>query len=134
MLIFGTLKGYSDGIEEARHWALYVKKEKEISVLSAEIESNDFLDLCNCVEHRKLYDKVLKIARALHSASKYKDEDFNDWHVFIRIKENNSIDFIRAFVNAAKDTGHIVRRPQIQICVINKSCIKNMQLVCEERS
>ena len=119
---FEDLKPLCSGQEEAKNWAIYVKKYNKWAVLESEIVTDNVLDLVENINHRKIYDKIRIKAIQEHKNSGLDIKSFTDRVIFLKIAEKNGIDLIRAMVDAGKDFGYksyVVRRPQIQICVKN---------------
>ena len=100
----------------------------------ATIASDKYIDLVSemNIKHRKIYDKIRETTLMAHKKAGYPVADFKEQVIFCKIAQANDIDFIRALVNADKPKGYgsyTIRRPQIQICVKNTSCIVRNKLI-----
>ncbi len=128
---FETLENVSNGFEEARNWVLKVKKSSDVAVFRACIESENFIDLIGCEEHKKYFKKLRDVVYKLHKKACKNGEPFNELAIYRVLSERTKakIDVIRALVNADKYTKydyecHTVIHAQVQVCVTDASCIK----------
>jgi hypothetical protein len=127
---FETLKPIVDGVTEAICWVKYVKNEGTWAVFEATIESDLYFDLVEDIEHKKVYDKIRHRALELFIKAGNKRKDFKERVIYSKLEERE-VDFIRVLVDASKHEGYYsytVRRPQVQVCVKNKKCIKENTL------
>jgi hypothetical protein len=124
---FGSIEAHLDGFEEARAWAVFVRKFNSWVVFEAVIKSEDFLDLVNDVEHRELFEAIRNELISIHIQSGRRIGEFADYIIYKRIDEKYSPDFVRAYVEAGnRFMGYqprTIRRLQIQICVKDCRCI-----------
>jgi hypothetical protein len=123
---FESLSSVTSGPEEARNWVLFVKKAREWATFRATIESEKVVDLLENVDHRKLYDVVRGKALARYANSGKNLSQFRESSIYLMIAERG-VEVIRALVDASREehyTAYTVRRPQVQLCVIERSCIK----------
>jgi hypothetical protein len=130
---FQTIEPLTDGYTEAKNWVLYVKRHPQWIVFQACIESEYFIDLVSCQEHKKLFTEARKKAHALHQKSKYSARPFKEQAIYHILRNKFAPDFIRVIVNADKYSNYqyysyTVNHCQIQVCVINTSCITNYQV------
>ena len=135
---FGTLKSdgsaaVTDGFTEAKNWVIYVKGCEDWAVFKVCIESEHFIDLVGCEDHRKLFLQIREKAKKLHDRSKKRGEPFREQAVYHLLRDKLNIDFIRGLVNADKHGRYTYGsytniHPQIQICVINSGCIRKTTL------
>jgi hypothetical protein len=115
---FGTYDGVVDGLEEAKSWVNYVKPFARWTIFEATISSEKFLDLVENVSHRQTFDRAREKMLALHTKSRKPPRTFRDYIIFKFIDEQFEFDYVRAFVDAARQDDYVskvVRRPQIQI-------------------
>jgi hypothetical protein len=127
---FETLKPIVDGVTEAISWVKYVKKERTWAVFEATIESDLYFDLVEDIEHKKIYDKIRNRALELFIKAGNRRKDFKERIIYSKLEERE-VDFIRVLVDASKHEGYYsytVRRPQLQVCVKDKRCIKENTL------
>ncbi|MBD3338859.1 MAG: hypothetical protein GF353_07115 [Candidatus Lokiarchaeota archaeon] len=132
---FQDYSSITNGFEEAKLWAINVKKFKKSAVLQSLIISTKYFDLVDNIEHRKYYDKLRKSLTELHKKSGKDIKDFHDHIIFNKLSEEDNIDFIRACVDAGRNYGYysiVVRRLQVQICVRNSNCIKENKCIYKE--
>ena len=130
-LFFESCFPITDGLEEAKAWAIHVKRFREWAVFKAFIQSDKKNDLIESIDHRKLYDKIRTELKEKHLSSGKELKDFNDTLIFCKLEEYG-FDFFRVLVDADKFSGYYsstVRRPQIQICVKNTDCISDNKLI-----
>ncbi len=135
---FEDLKPLTNGFQEARSWAVYVCGLKFYAIFKAVITSKKFIDIAGCREHRILYDEVKEKLHNLHIKSGKKEKTFSDNIVFTFLSQEYQIDFIRVLVDAARQKdiqfSYVIRRPQLQICVKNTTCIiKNFCIYKSEK-
>lgn len=131
---FETAQPYIDGIDEAKNWAVYVKKITNWVVIESTIKGDRFIDLVGDISHRNEFDKVKNMALKAHTRFGHPRETFTDGIVFLRLAELGNIDFVRAFVDAKRENrynSNVVRRPQIQICVKKVGVISKTAIVLE---
>jgi len=134
---FFETNSITNGFKEAKNWVIKVKHEPEWAVFQADIQSDNFIDLLGSSEHKKLFRKLRETAYELHKQSKNADKNFEEISIYLELRKCMTADFIRALVNSDNYqeygySSYTVLAHQIQICVIEKSCIKNVKL-CEER-
>ncbi len=125
---------FCDALEEAKCFCEFVKKYKieDIIVYQAIIESEKVLDLVDNIEHRKLFDRAKELVKLkLNLSTSANDNRLEDYRIFELIEKKFEV--IRAMIEAAKKEKnfftHIVRRPQIQICVKELSTITSNNIV-----
>ncbi len=128
---FGTMLPLSDGIEEAKKWVLFVKKESEWAVFKSTIETNEYFDCVNNSDDRAFFDKLRKELFALHIKSGRKVEHFKDRVVFKELEKKQSFIVVRALVDATKKSyfNYVISHPQIQICVKDLIAITDNELI-----
>ena len=130
---FEALKTISDGFEEVKNWVIYVKHCKDWAVFEVCIESDNFIALVGCEDDKKLFKQIRKEAKELHDRSKRRNELFIEQLIYHLLRCKLNIDFIRVLVNADKYGRFISEsytnvHPQVQICVVNDDCIKEVTL------
>ncbi len=124
---FESIKAISDGEKEAINWAVKVKWYFEWAIFEALIEADDYIDLISNDKHMNLYSEIRAELINQHLKSGKEIKDFQERIIYIKLEEAG-VDFIRALVEGRKDEGYYsytVRRPQIQVCVKNRRCIKD---------
>ncbi|OHD12574.1 MAG: hypothetical protein A2Y41_02625 [Spirochaetes bacterium GWB1_36_13] len=108
-----------NGLEEAKNWAIHVKKFERWSVLKVNIDTEKYIDIFLDVKHREMFDVIKKELIKKHLEAGKNIKTFNENAIFRKLEEQD-IDLIRVLVDATKDIGYpkyVVRRPQVQICV-----------------
>lgn len=128
---FGDFSGNS-GSDEAYAWAKIVKKFNSFGIFESKISSDNFIDLFSNIKHRVIYDAVLNKAKELHLSLGFEESDFLESTVFVKIDEAYSPEVVIAWTEGAepvKFVRHTIRRPQLQICVKNRDCIKTRTLI-----
>ena len=135
-IYFFETNSITNGFEEAKNWVVKVKHEPDWAVFQADIQSDDFIDLVGSSEHKKLFCELREKVYELHKKSKNADKNFEESGIYLALRKSMTADFIRALVNSDKYqkygySSYTVLAPQIQICVIEKSCIKNVKLYKE---
>lgn len=130
---FFETNSITNGFEEAKNWVVKVKREPEWAVFQADIQSDNFIDLVESSEHKELFRKLRKTVYELHKQSKNADKNFEEIGIYLELRKRMTADFIRVLVNSDnyqkyEYSSYTVLAPQIQICVIEKSCIKNVKL------
>ena len=124
----------SDGFEEAKNWVIYVKHCRDWAVFKVCIKTNSFIDLVGCEDDKKLFKQIRKRAKELHELSEKRNEPFREQFIYHLLRCNKpNIDFIRVLVNADKygrfiSENYTIVHPQVQICVVNDDCIKEITL------
>lgn len=113
---------------EARGWAIRVKKFGNWCVIKSKIVSNRFVDLLD-ERQRRIFTKIRDKLFALHSKNGLSANTFDDSQVYVCMAEEcGDTEVIRALVNAdsvARDCwSYPVGRPQIQICVLKNEVIQ----------
>ena len=122
---FETITPLFDGYLEAKQWALCVKKYNNWAVIEAIIRSDNVLDLVKSIPHKQIFDQIRTECLNLHRRSGKPDNEFTELVVFTKL-EKMGFDAIRCIVDAMKNEGYysyVVRRPQVQVCVKNNTCI-----------
>lgn len=117
---------FTSGTEEAEWW-VRIRKYPRWVILKSIIESEKYLDIAFCQEHRRLYEQIKKELVNLHRRGGRSIRDFKLRSVFIMLSKRD-VDFIRASVDAQRDPGffsYVIGRYQIQVCVKNIDCIKS---------
>ncbi|NCB47652.1 hypothetical protein EOM81_11625 [bacterium] len=113
---------------EARGWAISVKKFSNWCVIKSKIVTNSFVDLLE-ESQRRIFVRIREKLFELHSKNGLSADKFDDSQVYVCMAEESSnTEAIRALVNAdstARDCwSYSVRRPQIQICVLRNEVIE----------
>jgi len=119
-----------NGYTEAYQWAKVVNKMVDVAVLRSTIEADTIFDLVTSIEDRRDFDEIKACALQAHRRAGFNDEDFNLNTVFIKLE--GSYQVMIALVDGACFEGfhdYVVRRPQVQVCVKDKSCIVETALV-----
>jgi hypothetical protein len=127
---FETLPGVSEGRKEAQDFSRIVKGNTEVGVIEAEITTSNCFDMVSEIEHRELFgswrdELQSKWKRDPQRGSK----PFDDRKVFALVCLKRSTDVVRCMVDGMPARGynsasHVVHRPQIQICVKKRECVR----------
>lgn len=130
---FGNLKELNfSGQQEARDWAVKVKKVKSYGIFEALIDSDNYIDIAANPMHKEIFESIRQEALDKHIESGKLIKDFKETTIFVKLEQKLNVDFIVAVTDGAKNPkfpSYLVRRIQIQICVKNKSCIKKNDLI-----
>ena len=130
---FEDIPSIANGLQEAKGWAIKVRKYTRWAVIKAEIECKTVLDLVSDQNSKRHFEVVRQKMLAQHR--KYtRDKEFHESVIFSAIDRATSFDCVRSLVDGGRMeyTGYVVRRPQIQLCVKDIACIR--QIWIEERS
>lgn len=117
---------YTNGVKEAIWWARK-RKYKRWIILKSIIESDKYLDIAFCHEHKCRYERIKEELVNKHLRGGKERKDFKLRTVFIMLSKKD-VDFIRAAVDAQRDQvyfSYVIERHQIQVCVKNLNCIKS---------
>ena len=129
---FETYSDLVEGKREARDWVSFVKKESSPAILKAVIEPTHCLDMVSDIDDRQAYQAIKKELQRRWEQSGRQPRRFDDRTVFSAIRKRMKVDLIRCLVDAmpARDydsMSHIVHRPQVQLCVTDRSCIRQVE-------
>jgi len=119
-----------NGYYEAENWARNVKKIVDVAVLRSTIETDSIFDLVTNIEDRRDFDELKAGALEAHRRAGFQDKEFNLNTVFIKLE--GSYQVMIALVDGSRFEGfhdYVVRRPQVQVCVKEKSCILETAIV-----
>ena len=126
---FGDCMPITSGAKEAEWW-VRTRRYSRWVILSSIIESEKYLDIAFCSEHRRLYEQIKTELIRKHRQYGKRTKDFQLRSVFIMLSKKD-VDFIRAGVDAQRRPDYncyVIGRYQIQICVKNIGCIKSTSL------
>ena len=120
-----------DGREEAKNWAIQVKKIPNWAVIRALIEAKNIIDLVQNEEHRQYFEEIKEKLLEKHKNNGKNVKDFKENTIFHKMEKEN-LDLIRCLVDGSRGkeyNSYVVNKPQIQICVKKLSCIKQKTII-----
>ena len=69
-------------LKKQKNWVIKVKKCEDWAVFESRLESDNFIDLVESVEHVEIFKKLREQAKKLHDESEKRDKPFKEQLIY----------------------------------------------------